>query len=60
MKTDDKIAILEGTITLQEEENDRLRAQLDWFALSQDQWRTRYLLEHPEADNWESVSDMEP
>lgn len=59
MNTDLQIAKLEGDVLLLEEENDRLRQQLDWFAASQDRWRCRYLKEHPELDNWNSIENME-
>lgn len=60
MNSNLKIARLEGEVLLLEEENMRLRQQLDWFADSQDRWRSRYLKEHPELDNWDSIEDMEP
>lgn len=60
MNNDLKIAHMEGTIALLEEDNRRLQSQLDWFAKSQDAWRSRYLDDHPEIDNWDTIEELEP
>lgn len=41
---------LEGEVALLEE-------RLEWFAADLDFWRRKYLLEHPEKDNWKYVAE---
>lgn len=43
-----KIAVLEGQMELHHDE-------LKWWAEELDFWRSKYLKEHPELDNWAYV-----
>jgi len=43
-----KIAMLEGEMELHHDE-------LGWWSKELDFWRSKYLKEHPELDNWEYV-----
>lgn len=52
--TDDQMEIqrLRGELLLLEKER-------DFFAKAQDKWRSMYLKEHPEQDNWDYVEEVE-
>lgn len=46
------MALLEGELAL-------LKDQLDYFARSQDYWRSRFLRDNEELNNWEYVNSVE-
>jgi hypothetical protein len=52
-----KFLTQEGENILLREENAKLRESLEWFANEQDFWRSKFLKEHPECDNWEYVEN---
>lgn len=53
------IATLEGLLVLKEEELAEQKESLDYFARSQDYWRSKYIQQHPEMDTWLEVERME-
>ena len=48
MDSELQIAALEGEIALHHE-------ALEWWATELDYWRSKYLQDHPELDNWNHI-----